>query len=97
MYVLLTTGIYWPIASTDQIYISTAVGAKFLGATFADISDELTCPLWPRIDNKTGKGFSAGPLPSTQTFKPYHDMNQLLEPSKRNDKSINQVNDLNKN
>ena len=28
---------------------------------------------------------------------PYHDVDQLLEPSKRNDKSLNQVNDLNKN
>ena len=36
MHVLLTTGIYWPITSTEQIYISTAMGAKFLGATFVD-------------------------------------------------------------
>ena len=34
--IVLTTGIYWPITSTDQIYISTAMGAKFLGATFVD-------------------------------------------------------------
>ena len=42
------------------------VGAKFLGATFVDIYDELTClPLAKNSDNKTGNGFSAGPLPST--------------------------------
>ena len=27
-----------------------------------------------RIDNKTGNGFSAGPLPSTKTFEPYRDV-----------------------
>ena len=32
-----------------------------------------------------------------ETFEPYQDVDQLLEPSKRNDKSLNQVNDLNKN
>ena len=33
----------------------------------------------------------------TSITGPYHDVDQLLEPSKRNDKSLNQVNDLNKN
>ena len=49
------------------------------------------------MDNKTGNGFSAGPLSSTQTFEAYHEVDQLLEPSKRNDKSLNQGNDLSKN
>ena len=60
---------------------------------------------WSEIESGFGepggtsppRGFPAGPLPSTQTFEPYHDVDQLLEPSKRNDKSLNQVNDLNKN
>ena len=59
--IVLTTGIYWPITSTDQIYISTAMGAKFLGATFVDTWDELTClPLaknwqqnWQRVFGRT--------------------------------------------
>ena len=63
---LLTTGICWPITSTDQIYISTAVGAKFLGATFVDIWDELTClPLaknwhqnWQRVFGRTTSEYS---------------------------------------
>ena len=46
---------------------------------------------------QTGKGFSTGPLPSTQTFEPCHYADQLLEPSKTNDKSLNQDNDLSKN
>ena len=33
----------------------------------------------------------------TSITGPYHDVDQLLEPSKRNDKSLNQDNDLNKN
>ena len=42
MYVLLTTGICWQITSTDQIYISTGVGAKFLGVNWPPSGQELT-------------------------------------------------------
>ena len=42
-------------------------------------------------------GFELYPRWVPLTFEPYHDVDQLLEPSKRNDKSLNQVNDLNKN
>ena len=73
-------------------------GSKVLGSSLCRYLRRANfASLWPRIDNKTGNGFSAGLFPSTKTFEPYHDVDQLLAPSRRNDKSLNQVNYLNKN
>ena len=59
-------------------------GSKVLGSNLCRYLRRANLPpSGQELTTKLATGFSAGPLPRTQTFEPYQDVDQLLEPSER--------------